>query len=105
MNILNKIVFGTMSISDKNNSVNLLEYALKNFNTFHLSSEYKSFKKISKIFKEKKTNLILKLAEPNFNQRYFSKKRFLDKLKFYQKKLGYDKKDFNPMDVARQFIE
>ena len=54
MNILNKIVFGTMSISDKNNSVNLLEYALKNFNTFHLSSEYKSFKKISKIFKEKK---------------------------------------------------
>ncbi len=54
MSVLNKIVFGTMDLEGRNNSMTLLEYAFKNFKTFHLSYEYKSFKKISKIFKKKK---------------------------------------------------
>ena len=54
MNTLNKIVFGTMSIKDNKVSINLLKYALNHFKIFHLSSEYQSFNKISKIFKKKK---------------------------------------------------
>ena len=54
MALINKFVFGTMSIENKKNSIDLMNYALKNFNFFHISSEYKSFKTISKIIKEKK---------------------------------------------------
>lgn len=54
MSVLNKIVFGTMDLEGRNNFMTLFEYAFKNFKTFHLSYEYKSFKKISKIFKKKK---------------------------------------------------
>ena len=54
MNSLNKIVFGTMSIKNDELSINLLKYALNHFKIFHLSSEYQSFNKISKIFKKKK---------------------------------------------------
>ena len=54
MRAINKVVFGTMSIKNKENSLKVLDYALENFKMFHLSSEYKSFNKISKIFKEKK---------------------------------------------------
>ena len=54
MALINKFVFGTMSIENKKDSIDLMNYALKNFNFFHISSEYKSFKTISKIIKEKK---------------------------------------------------
>ncbi len=54
MALIKKFVFGTMSIENKKDSIDLMNYALKNFNFFHISSEYKSFKTISKIIKEKK---------------------------------------------------
>lgn len=54
MKLFNKIVFGTMSINNKKISQDLMYSAIKNFKIFHLSSEYKSFKLVSKIFREKK---------------------------------------------------
>lgn len=54
MGALDKIVFGTMSISNKSSSIKLLNFALNNFKVFHLSSEYKSFNLVSKIIKKKK---------------------------------------------------
>ena len=54
MKLFNKIVFGTMSINNKKISQDLMYSAIKNFRIFHLSSEYKSFKLVSKIFREKK---------------------------------------------------
>ncbi len=54
MKLINKFVFGTMSINSQKFSKNLMHYALKNFKNFHLSSEYHSFKLVSKIIKEKK---------------------------------------------------
>jgi|TARA_Y100000389_G_C17271108_1_gene418012 hypothetical protein len=54
MKLINKIIFGTMSVNSKIHSIDVLKYALKNFKMFHLSSEYKSFNSVSKIIREKK---------------------------------------------------
>ena len=54
MRALDKIVFGTMSISNKSSSIELFNYAINNFKVFHLSSEYKTFNLVSKMIKEKK---------------------------------------------------
>tara|TARA_B100000029_G_C16718016_1_gene645841 strand:+ start:171 stop:344 length:174 start_codon:yes stop_codon:yes gene_type:complete len=54
MKLINKFVFGTMSIKNNKESLSVLNFALNNFKIFHLSSEYESFDTVSKVIREKK---------------------------------------------------
>lgn len=50
----NKLVFGTMNISECKKDYELLNMVYLKINSFHVSSEYKSFKIISSFLKKKK---------------------------------------------------
>ncbi len=96
MNLLNKLVLGTMKLKkyffNTEELTNFLEYAHdKGIRQLHVSNEYSSYtliKKSLKKIKKKKFVLILKLPEPNKDNIKFNLKKFEKKIFKYRNDLG-----------------
>ena len=96
MKFKDKIVLGTMKFKKYFNNCNtlskFLDYAYKEgIKQLHVSSEYNSYNLLKKSLKKinkRKFTLIVKLSEPNTDNKKFSLKRFEKKIYKYYKDLG-----------------
>ena len=92
-----------MRMEEKNKPINywidLFSYLVENQITkIHISKEYPSYKMIKKIFSHSKfkkikpkMEIIIKCSSPNFNEKIFGEKKFINQIKKYQKDLGIKK--------------